>query len=845
QTYTQVAVSYAWRDNIPLPSACDFIVREMVNAWFAERVHSIQPSSSSSSSSSSKETLTPQRPTHPAPSTPTRKISASEFDRPLRPIVVKDAEGSLTFLCDAEPDRGDIRTPMPFRTHARGLDRCARLLELVKDVSSHLDVTALCHKIFLHINELIAADRYSLFLVGEDSSNKKFLVSRLFDVAEGSTLEEVSNSCIRLEWNKGIVGHVAATGQPLNIKNAYEDPRFNAEVDQITGYKTQSILCLPIKNHREEVVGVAQAINKKCGENGTFTEQDEKDFSAYLAFSGIVLHNAQLYETSQLENRRNQVLLDLASLILEEQQSLEVLLRKIAGTILSFMQAQGCTVFIADGDSMVGSHVNVEVVHSLIKQVLQCCVPHRDCDVSQINYMYAQYVKNTMEPLNISDVTKDQRFPWMSENPEHPSNQIKSLLCTPIRNGKKDKVIGVCQLVNKMDETSGKVKSFNRNDEQFLEAFAIFCGLGIQNTQMYETVERAMAKQEVTLEVLSYHASAAEEETRALQVTAAATVPSAQSLRLMEFSFSDFELSDAETTQATIRMFVDLNLVQNFQMKYKSLCQWILSVKKNYRKNVAYHNWRHAFNTSQCMFALFKSGQLQSNMSELEILALMIATLSHDLDHRGVNNSYIQRSDHPLAQLYCHSTMEHHHFDQCLMILNSPGNQILSSLSLDEYKATLKMIERAILATDLALYMKRRGEFFELTKNSQFVWDDDYHKDLLRSMLMTACDISAITKPWPIQKRIAELVATEFFEQGDKERQELNIEPIDLMNREKRDKIPSMQVSFIDAICTQLYETLAGMSESCSPLLEGCQKNRQNWKILAEQGDKGFFNGVV
>uniref|UniRef100_A0A8K9XLF2 Phosphodiesterase n=1 Tax=Oncorhynchus mykiss TaxID=8022 RepID=A0A8K9XLF2_ONCMY len=817
---------------------CCVNVLEMVNAWFAERVHSIQPSSSSSSRSPSP---SPAPPPSPAPSTPTRKISASEFDRPLRPIVVKDAEGSLTFLCDTEPDRGDIRTP--FRTHARGLDRCARLLELVRDVSSHLDVTALCHKIFLHINELIAADRYSLFLVGEDSSNRKFLVSRLFDVAEGSTLEEVSNSCIRLEWNKGIVGHVAATGQPLNIKNAYEDPRFNAEVDQITGYKTQSILCMPIKNHREEVVGVAQAINKKCGENGTFTEQDEKDFSAYLAFSGIVLHNAQLYETSQLENRRNQVLLDLASLILEEQQSLEVLLRKIAGTILSFMLAQGCTVFIADGDVMNSFSSVFHMEYEDLGEAMD--TPKRDCDVSQINYMYAQYVKNTMEPLNISDVTKDQRFPWMSENPEHPSNQIKSLLCTPIRNGKKDKVIGVCQLVNKMDVASGNVRSFNRNDEQFLEAFAIFCGLAIQNTQMYETVERAMAKQEVTLEVLSYHASAAEEETRALQVTAMATVPSAQSLRLMEFSFSDFELSDAETTQATIRMFVDLNLVQNFQMKYKVLCQWILSVKKNYRKNVAYHNWRHAFNTSQCMFALFKSGRLQSNMTDLETLALMIATLSHDLDHRGVNNSYIQRSDHPLAQLYCHSTMEHHHFDQCLMILNSPGNQILSSLSLDEYKATLKMIERAILATDLALYMKRRGEFFELTKNSQFVWDDDYHKDLLRSMLMTACDISAITKPWPVQKRIAKLVATEFFEQGDKEREELNIEPTDLMNRDKQDKIPSMQVSFIDAICTQLYETLASMSESCSPLLEGCQKNRQNWKILAEQGDKAFFNGVV
>uniref|UniRef100_A0A8C5ESE2 Phosphodiesterase n=1 Tax=Gouania willdenowi TaxID=441366 RepID=A0A8C5ESE2_GOUWI len=802
-----------WLASAEGPGGFLFSDWEMVNAWFAERVHTIQPPASkdnppqqrvhqSSPILSSALAILDNRCPSPAtvpspgPGTPTRKISASEFDRPLRPIVVKDSEGSLTFLSDADRETVTLRGSVMGEggvsgggnnggDRNSGGDRCARLLELVKDVSSHLDVTALCHKIFLHINELIAADRYSLFL----------------------------------------------------------DPRFNAEVDLITGYKTQSILCLPIKNHREEVVGVAQAINKKCGLDGAFTEQDEKDFSAYLAFSGIVLHNAQLYETSQLENRRNQVLLDLASLIFEEQQCLEVLLRRIAGTMLSFMQARACTVFIADEDSLNSFSSVFHMDYEELGEVLDG--QKRDCDVNQINYMYAQYVKNTMQPLNIADVTKDQRFPWTSEAPDHTSNQIKSLLCTPIRNGKKDKVIGVCQLVNKMDEASGSVKAFNRNDEQFLEAFAIFCGLGIQNTQMYETVERAMAKQEVTLEVLSYHASAGEDESRELQVTALATVPSAQSFRLMDFSFSDFELSDTETTLAAVRMFIDLNLVQNFQMKYTSLCQWILSVKKNYRRNVAYHNWRHAFNTAQCMFALIKSGRMQSYLSDLEVLALMIATLSHDLDHRGVNNSYIQRSDHPLAHLYCHSTMEHHHFDQCLMILNSPGNQILSGLSLDEYKATLKMIERAILATDLALYMKRRGEFFELTKNSQFVWEDDNHRDLLRSMLMTACDISAITKPWPVQKRIAELVATEFFEQGDKERRELNIEPIDLMNREKRDKIPSMQVSFIDAICIQLYETLTGMSEYCSPLLNGCLENRQHWKHLADECEKGLVNGLA
>lgn len=195
--------------------------REMVNAWFAERVHTIpvcKEGTKSQSESCACQQLACSENTNSG--TPARKISASEFDRPLRPIFVKDSVGAVSFLSGSEKkEQMPLQSP---RTGTSAGDRCSRLLELVKDISSHLDVTALCHKIFLHIHELIAADRYSLFLVCEDSSNEKFLVSRLFDVAEGSTLEEASNNCIRLEWNKGIVGHVAAIGQPLNIKNAYE-----------------------------------------------------------------------------------------------------------------------------------------------------------------------------------------------------------------------------------------------------------------------------------------------------------------------------------------------------------------------------------------------------------------------------------------------------------------------------------------------------------------------------------------------------------------------------------------------------------------------------------------------
>lgn len=73
-------------------------------------------------------------------------------------------------------------------------------------------------------------------------------------------------------------------------------------------------------------------------------------------------------------------------------------------------------------------------------------------------------------------------------------------------------------------------------------------------------------------------------------------------------------------------------------------------------------------------------------------------------------------------------------------------------------------------------------------------------------MMMTACDVSAITKPWPVQKKVAEMIYSEFFEQGDLEKETLKIKPIDIMNREKKDELPTMQVGFINTICLPVYQ---------------------------------------
>lgn len=110
-------------------------------------------------------------------------------------------------------------------------------------------------KIMNFAQRLVDADRASLFLV---DSKCKELYATIFDVGVvGSSATENCDSSeesaihppsreIRFPIGTGIAGQVALTGEVLNIKDAYSDPRFNRSVDAITGYKTESILCMPI-----------------------------------------------------------------------------------------------------------------------------------------------------------------------------------------------------------------------------------------------------------------------------------------------------------------------------------------------------------------------------------------------------------------------------------------------------------------------------------------------------------------------------------------------------------------------------------------------------------------------
>lgn len=99
-----------------------------------------------------------------------------------------------------------------------------------------------------------------------------------------------------------------------------------------------------------------------------------------------------------------------------------------------------------------------------------------------------------------------------------------------------------------------------------------------------------------------------------------------------------------------------------------------------------------------------------------------------------------------------------------------------------------------------------RHRFFALVEGRQYSWEGEVHRELLRSMLMTAADLAASTKPWPVQRRVARLVTAEFLVQGDKERAELHLQPQALMDRERQHELPRLQINWITDICLPLYQ---------------------------------------
>lgn len=161
------------------------------------------------------------------------------------------------------------------------------LLRIGRAIAAETDLNNLLEIIAEETKKALGADRCTVFLLDKDTNE---LWSK---VALGMGSQE-----IRFPAHMGLAGHVAMTGETINIKDAYNDDRFNKEIDKKTGYTTKTILCMPMRNLSHEIIGVFQVLNKL--KDGVFRDEDEDLLIAIGSSAGIALENARLFKKQQI-----------------------------------------------------------------------------------------------------------------------------------------------------------------------------------------------------------------------------------------------------------------------------------------------------------------------------------------------------------------------------------------------------------------------------------------------------------------------------------------------------------------------------------------------------------------
>jgi len=155
------------------------------------------------------------------------------------------------------------------------------VLEATKSLNSTLDLGELLHIILQLTTRQTGAERGTVFLVDHERNEIWSLIGLGLDQHE-----------IRLPASRGIAGWVAQHGEMVNLADAYADARFESEVDLRLGFRTRSLLCIPIRNKANATIGVLQLLNKK---SGAFTAADATLLHAISDHVAIALENAQLH----------------------------------------------------------------------------------------------------------------------------------------------------------------------------------------------------------------------------------------------------------------------------------------------------------------------------------------------------------------------------------------------------------------------------------------------------------------------------------------------------------------------------------------------------------------------
>lgn len=351
---------------------------------------------------------------------------------------------------------------------AHDLERLTRkymsLVTVSTTLNAKLDLVQLLPVIMLNAKDLLEAEASSLFLTDEKG---EYLYC---EVAIGEKNEIVSTfSQIRV--GDGIAGWVAKHAKPLLLEDAYQDERFSKQWDEKTGFRTKSVICVPLYVD-ERVVGILEVLNKT--HDRVFDRNDQMLLSAMADMAAVAIQNAKLNENLRKRVLEVSLLYDFENLI-ASHADLHELGKWLLNKVLGVLEAKTGSILIWDA---AGGYLKVLEARGMDEEIASFLKIFPGEGV-------AGYVAEHKEALLIPNIAADSRFQASGRQ----QYENASLISAPLIS--QGEFIGVLNINNK---TNGY--AFSTGDFRMVTAVAGRLAMTIKNAHFFSEQARNEAETE-------------------------------------------------------------------------------------------------------------------------------------------------------------------------------------------------------------------------------------------------------------------------------------------------------------------------------------------------------------
>ncbi|KAL1130495.1 hypothetical protein AAG570_011743 [Ranatra chinensis] len=307
--------------------------------------------------------------------------------------------------------------------------------------------------------------------------------------------------------------------------------------------------------------------------------------------------------------------------------------------------------------------------------------------------------------------------------------------------------------------------------------------------------------------------------------------------RVWQWPFNAFTLDTATGGRSLpvlcVHLFHWYGLMDHFNLDVVRIWKFFSLVEEGYHSTNPYHNAIHATDVTQAMHCFLQEEKIREHLTPLEIMSALIAAVTHDLDHPGVNQPFLIATSNHLAALYENtSVLENHHWRSAIGCL-------LESHVAEQLTEVRPELEQQISSLILATDITRQQEF--LIKFKKYL--DDGTLDMKRAedrhfilqIALKCADISNPCRPWEVSRKWSQKVCEEFFRQGDYERQ-LNLPVTSLCDRQGT-SVPKIQAGFFRFVVAPLFEEWhrfldTGLSHT---MMRHLHNNQAKWEALIQQ----------